>query len=635
MSETSYQVQKQNVLKLFQSARSFTKEFGTPEIDKNLLEAGNYLDNGKLCVVVCGEYKRGKSSLTNALLDETNLFPVDIDITTSAVTTITYGEVEIITVVMGEQGKEKVEQITRSQIPEYVTEKGNPKNYKRVKLLSIASPNPKLKDGLVIADTPGVGGLNTEHTAVSYAFIPNADVVLFVSDALSPLSTDELSFIERIKADCENLIFVVTKIDKKADYQAIVKSNRDKLAKVLERPQEQILIIPVSSELKKVYLQHKQEEDLEDSNFATLEKELWQYLNRQGGYILIMRSLTKLRRQTSDMYAPVKVEWDAYQQKSQADLAKQEREFQEEKDRLQELLDGNAQWRNQLARGLLQVRQKVTKEFQTGFMEVRHRTSRFYLDNERLLSEPSQIASLIETDIDALMIRLQKLMGVEAGELQAKIELDSGLNLAVGYIDLTVDKADRGMVNIPIETTDAWQKGLTATQGAMFKGTAGATLGGIVGGVAGAAIGFLFGGIGAGPGAAIGAQFGSALGGMAGVTQGVQDSLAQVKQKDKSKVSELILPFLSNSQTLAQTALTNAVDVLKLEMEQEFTTLIQEQKSTGERKLKAVQDAQKMTQAEMAAKSKILKEPVERMQRLLAEIDRLAQVANAQRNVDS
>jgi hypothetical protein len=115
----------------------------------------------------------------------------------------------------------------------------------------------------------------------------------------------------------------------------------------------------------------------------------------------------------------------------------------------------------------------------------------------------------------------------------------------------------------------------------------------------------------------------------------VQDSLAQVKQKDKSKVSELILPFLSNSKALAQTALNNAVDVLKLEMEQEFTTVIQEQKSTGERKLKAVQDAQKMTQAEMAAKSKILKEPVERMQRLLAEIDRLAQVANAQRNVDS
>jgi GTPase SAR1 family protein len=633
MSEASYQVQKQNVLNLFQAARSFTKEFGTPVIDKNLLEAGNYLDNGKLCVVVCGEYKQGKSSLTNALL-ETNLFPVDIDITTSAVTTITYGEIEKITVVMGEQGKSKAEQITRSQIPEYVTEKGNPKNYKQVKLLSIESPNPKLKDGLVIADTPGVGGLNTEHTAVSYAFIPNADVVLFVSDALSPLSTDELSFIDRIKADCENLIFVVTKIDKKADYQTIVKSNREKLAKVLECPQEQILIIPVSSELKKVYLQHQNIEDLEDSNFATLEKELWQYLNRQGGYILIMRSLTKLRRQTSDMYAPLKVEWDAYQQKSQADLAKQEREFQEQKDALQELLDGNAQWRNQLARGLLQVRQKVTKEFQTGFITVRNRTS-LYLDNERLLSEPPQIASLIETDIDALMTRLQKLMGAEAGELQAKIELDSGLNLSIGYIDLTVDKADRGMVNVPIETADAWQKGLAATQGAAFKGTAGTTLGGVVGGVVGGAIGFLFGGIGAGPGAAIGAQFGMALGGIAGATQGMQDSLAQVKQRDKSKVSELILPFLSNSQTLAQTALNNAVDVLKLEMEQEFTTLIQEQKSTGERKLKAVQNAQKMTQAEMAAKSKILKEPVEKMQRLLMEIDRLAQVANAQRNVDS
>jgi putative ribosome biogenesis GTPase RsgA len=40
------------------------------------------------------------------------------------------------------------------------------------------SPNPQLKEGLVLVDTPGIGSLNTEHTAITYAFIPNADAIL-------------------------------------------------------------------------------------------------------------------------------------------------------------------------------------------------------------------------------------------------------------------------------------------------------------------------------------------------------------------------------------------------------------------------------------------------------------------------
>ncbi|NER05229.1 MAG: hypothetical protein F6K17_22860 [Okeania sp. SIO3C4] len=56
-------------------------------------------------IVICGEYKQGKSSLTNALLNEPELFPVDVDVTTSLVSTITYGEREKIMVVLGKPGE--------------------------------------------------------------------------------------------------------------------------------------------------------------------------------------------------------------------------------------------------------------------------------------------------------------------------------------------------------------------------------------------------------------------------------------------------------------------------------------------------------------------------------------------------
>ena len=48
-------------------------------------------------VLFCGEFKRGKSSLVNAIIG-TELCPTDIGIATSVVTTIKYGAVKKVTI---------------------------------------------------------------------------------------------------------------------------------------------------------------------------------------------------------------------------------------------------------------------------------------------------------------------------------------------------------------------------------------------------------------------------------------------------------------------------------------------------------------------------------------------------------
>src|SRR5689334_11505762 len=113
---------KQQVLQLYKAAVEAARAAQNAEVEQRLIAAGKQLAAGKLFAVVCGEFKRGKSSLINALLGEPGLFPVDVDIATSLVTTIAYRAEERITVAIGERGKEEKRPLSRGEIADYVTE---------------------------------------------------------------------------------------------------------------------------------------------------------------------------------------------------------------------------------------------------------------------------------------------------------------------------------------------------------------------------------------------------------------------------------------------------------------------------------------------------------------------------------
>jgi predicted GTPase len=234
---TSYETQRQDLLALFRSAIEIAHSRSAAESEQRLTEAMRRLQDGRLATVVCGEFKRGKSSLLGALLEEPALFPVDVDIATNMVTMISYRAAELINVILAGDGEEEVRQITRADIPQYVTEQQNRGNAKNVRLLAIETPSQKLATGLTFVDTPGVGALNHEHTAVTYGFLPAADAVIFVSDATTPLAESELDFIRKISEYCPIVLFVITKIDLRDDYAQIVDNTRAKLAEVTGKPE--------------------------------------------------------------------------------------------------------------------------------------------------------------------------------------------------------------------------------------------------------------------------------------------------------------------------------------------------------------------------------------------------------------
>ena len=102
-------------------------------------------------LVVVGQFKRGKTSLINALLGA-NILPVAVVPLTSISTVITYGNALNIKVFFNEG---TTLDITPESLQDYVTEKGNPKNIKDVSEVIITYPSPYLKEGVRLIDTPG------------------------------------------------------------------------------------------------------------------------------------------------------------------------------------------------------------------------------------------------------------------------------------------------------------------------------------------------------------------------------------------------------------------------------------------------------------------------------------------------
>jgi hypothetical protein len=184
-----------------------------PDLANRATAAAARLDRPGTVVCVVGEFKQGKSSLVNALLGQP-VCPVDDDLATSAITLVRFGE-EPGAVVRrrGDDGKAVAEPVPLEQLGDWVSEVGNPKNAKQVERVDLSVNSPLLKQGLVIVDTPGMGGLGAGHAAATLGFLPFADGLIFVSDASAELSAPEVDFLRRAIELCPTVVFAQTKAD--------------------------------------------------------------------------------------------------------------------------------------------------------------------------------------------------------------------------------------------------------------------------------------------------------------------------------------------------------------------------------------------------------------------------------------
>lgn len=453
----TYVQEKDRLLNLSEYTEKLADSQYSKKIADALKKAQKHLHEKQFIIIVCGKAKQGKSALSNVTLNGTNtFFPVDMG--TNAVSVISYGEEEKITAICGEIDKRKAKQISTAEIVNYVTEQGNHQNFQNTQRVMIKSPNPQLK-GLTLIDTPGLSSSSTEHSALTCNFT-KAGAVLFVSDASDSLSPQELDFIsENIYPHCQNIIFVLTKIDAVDNHEKIVDINREKLARRLNVPNSEITIVPVSSKKKLHYLKSQDRKDLQDSNFELLESEIRQLMTQEDGQLLMRDNLIAYHDELSNVLKYVKEE-----------LSNCQKQNNQLKSRYQYIQQNKADWKKQLEYGWVDILETQKNEVNYAFVNLDAKREE-YLKDDRLLDDPRiQIAIPLQNDVDMLVDNVVAKINRSAAALRHKIEEMAGVKLNGSKVKPLYYKnhIDSVPETVEVKKTGASDKAFAAGRGTLF-----------------------------------------------------------------------------------------------------------------------------------------------------------------------
>src|SRR4051794_15416748 len=252
-----------------QGAKAYERE----DLADRLARARRLLCESTITIHVVGEFKQGKSSLINALLTAP-ICPVDDDIATAVPTEVRYApEVSAsasFESAPGSGGPGWTEKISPSEIATYASEAGNAGNNRRLRAVTVGIDRPLLSGGLVLVDTPGVGGLGSVHNATTIGSLPQSHAVLFVSDASQELTFAELRFLRTVQELCPTVVMILTKIDLYPHWQRI----RDLNEGHLRRAGVDVEVIAVSSEIRSLAARTADQDMNNESGFPALVRRL-------------------------------------------------------------------------------------------------------------------------------------------------------------------------------------------------------------------------------------------------------------------------------------------------------------------------------------------------------------------------
>lgn len=640
MAMADFEALRDRALALFPELLSAAGRRGADIATQRLVAAQQRLRDSQLTVVVCGEFKRGKSSLLNALLEEAPpLFPVDAVLATSVVTVVSWADSERITVRLeGADGTLTDRSITRTEIADYATEAGNPGNDKRVaSVISVQTPNNRLRSGVVLVDTPGVGGVLTAHSAVTAGFLPSADAIVFVSDFTQPLTASELDFLRQaaqaaqVAGDIDGLIFVVTKADRVIGEQRdqLLANTRAKLAEVTGHSAQALTVVPVSSKVKRAYLATGDPSRLTESNFPALEAVLWPAVERRRARIILSTALTDIDASVRRLLEPVETEQEALAAETRARVAELRGQAEQRRQELAELRRGHAEWRNRLRADIQQVGRDLRQDLLARLDAVWHRFDVEYLEDPDTLADPQRLVGKLASDAalvaGSVSVRAQR----RAAEVQRGFAGEHGLELALPEV-----AALPAPPVPPLEVTGRTHRADSTDPGwdMVSAGALGIGVGSTVvaaGVAAGAIIGtVLFPVLGTQLGAYIGSALGTLGGTLLGTVKGVHRISQQHQQADlaarRRSIGTQLGPLRRSQPRDLCAALDRLIEGLTDAMLAELDSRIeQEQEGTAEMVARLAQTEQS-TQRQARSRQAALEAERGPLLRVRAELGRLA-----------
>lgn len=185
-------------------------------------------------IVVLGEFSRGKSTFVNALMGEP-LLPMDVLPETAVIQVLHYAEKPGVEIVyrngMVKQGEADRDFLKRFSV------RAQQDAADDVEYLRIGYPSSFLQHQVVVVDTPGVSDMDEQRAEVTYGFLPQADMVLFLLDASSPLKKTEKEFLEKrvLPQGIRKIVFLANKFDHLDEEEVDEEEYLDKLRMRLKK----------------------------------------------------------------------------------------------------------------------------------------------------------------------------------------------------------------------------------------------------------------------------------------------------------------------------------------------------------------------------------------------------------------
>ena len=194
------------------------------------------ISEGRFYLACLGQFKRGKSTIIDALLGEAVL-PVGVLPVTSVPTIVRHGAERAARVRLGGSDWRT---ISFDKVEDYVSEAENPGNAMSVAAIEVFFPSSLLASGLCLVDTPGIDSVFEANTQTTLEFVPRIDAALLVLGADPPISRNELDLIDEICGRVDSLLVVVNKADRVSpdELKAAKEFARRALSSRLKRPVE-------------------------------------------------------------------------------------------------------------------------------------------------------------------------------------------------------------------------------------------------------------------------------------------------------------------------------------------------------------------------------------------------------------
>jgi GTPase SAR1 family protein len=197
------------IASVLEELRHLVESDGIGSLSTEIDEEIQKLRENRFYLVALGQFKRGKTTLLNALLGE-ELLPVGVLPLTTVVTLICHGPQKRAEVIFSDLRRREID---LSELADYVAEQGNPRNQKNVRYVEIHYPADLLRDGLVLVDTPGIGSLSLHNTETTQDFIPKVDAAILVLSPDPPITQIESEFLDEILQHVDRLFVVLNKTD--------------------------------------------------------------------------------------------------------------------------------------------------------------------------------------------------------------------------------------------------------------------------------------------------------------------------------------------------------------------------------------------------------------------------------------